>query len=105
MILWLGWFGFNGGSVLSADPALTSITLVNTCLAAAAGGCPDYHYIDHLDTPQYQALSAACKEEIIWNKCIADRTPERFFVGNEFKGFFNMDFNLTHPECTVGFYD
>ena len=38
LILWLGWFGFNGGSVLSADPALTSITLVTTCLAAAAGG-------------------------------------------------------------------
>ena len=38
VILWLGWFGFNGGSVLSADPALTSVTLVNTCLAAAAGG-------------------------------------------------------------------
>ena len=38
VILWLGWFGFNGGSVLSADPSLTSLTLVNTCLAAAAGG-------------------------------------------------------------------
>jgi Amt family ammonium transporter len=37
-ILWLGWFGFNGGSVLSADPELTSLTLVTTCLAAAAGG-------------------------------------------------------------------
>ena len=37
-ILWLGWFGFNGGSVLSADPALTSLVLVTTCLAAAAGG-------------------------------------------------------------------
>lgn len=37
-ILWLGWFGFNGGSVLSADPSLTSITLVTTCLSAAAGG-------------------------------------------------------------------
>jgi Amt family ammonium transporter len=37
-LLWLGWFGFNGGSVLSADPALTSLTLVTTCLAAAAGG-------------------------------------------------------------------
>ncbi|PKG53603.1 MULTISPECIES: ammonium transporter [Olleya] len=38
LILWLGWFGFNGGSVLSADPSLTSLTLVTTCLAAASGG-------------------------------------------------------------------
>jgi len=38
LILWLGWFGFNGGSVLSADPASTSLTLVTTCLSAAAGG-------------------------------------------------------------------
>ena len=37
-LLWLGWFGFNGGSVLSADPAAVSLTLVTTCIAAAAGG-------------------------------------------------------------------
>jgi Amt family ammonium transporter len=37
-LLWLGWFGFNGGSVLSADPEATSRVLVMTCLAAAAGG-------------------------------------------------------------------
>ena len=37
-LLWLGWFGFNGGSVLSADPNLVSLTLVTTCIAAAAGG-------------------------------------------------------------------
>jgi Amt family ammonium transporter len=37
-ILWLGWFGFNGGSVLSADPGKTSLVLVTTCLAAASGG-------------------------------------------------------------------
>lgn len=36
-ILWLGWFGFNGGSVLSADPGLTSLVLVTTSLAASAG--------------------------------------------------------------------
>lgn len=36
-LLWLGWFGFNGGSVLSADPTLTSLVLVTTSLAAAAG--------------------------------------------------------------------
>jgi Amt family ammonium transporter len=38
LILWLGWFGFNGGSVLSADPALTSLVLTTTSLSAAAGG-------------------------------------------------------------------
>jgi len=38
LILWLGWFGFNGGSVLSADPALTSLVLTTTSLAASAGG-------------------------------------------------------------------
>lgn len=37
-LLWLGWFGFNGGSVLSGDPALTSFVLVTTSLAACAGG-------------------------------------------------------------------
>ena len=42
LILWLGWFGFNGGSVLSADPALTSLVLVTTCLAAAAGGIASF---------------------------------------------------------------
>lgn len=36
-LLWFGWFGFNGGSVLSADPAAISLVLVNTSLAAAAG--------------------------------------------------------------------
>jgi len=36
-LLWLGWFGFNGGSVLSADPEATSRVLVTTALAAAAG--------------------------------------------------------------------
>ncbi len=36
-LLWLGWFGFNGGSVLSANPGMVSYVLVTTCLAAAAG--------------------------------------------------------------------
>jgi len=41
-LLWLGWFGFNGGSVLSADPGLVSFVLVTTSLAAAAGGLAGY---------------------------------------------------------------
>jgi Amt family ammonium transporter len=36
-LLWLGWFGFNGGSVLSADPGGVSYVLTSTSLAAAAG--------------------------------------------------------------------
>ena len=36
-LLWLGWFGFNGGSVLSGDPLLTSLVLVNTTLGACGG--------------------------------------------------------------------
>ena len=37
-LLWLGWFGFNGGSVLSADPDKTSFVLVTTTMAACTGG-------------------------------------------------------------------
>jgi ammonium transporter, Amt family len=36
-LLWIGWFGFNGGSVLSADPASVSYVFVTTALAACAG--------------------------------------------------------------------
>ncbi len=36
-LLWLGWFGFNGGSVLSGDPVATSFVLVNTTLGACGG--------------------------------------------------------------------
>jgi len=36
-LLWLGWFGFNGGSVLSADPGVVSLVFVTTSLAASAG--------------------------------------------------------------------
>lgn len=42
-ILWFGWFGFNGGSTVSAtgDSALTAMSsiFVNTNLAAAAAAC------------------------------------------------------------------
>lgn len=37
-LLFLGWFGFNGGSVLSAAPEGVSFVFVTTALAAAAGG-------------------------------------------------------------------
>ena len=37
MFIWIGWFGFNGGSTLALNDAVPQI-LVNTLLAAAAGG-------------------------------------------------------------------
>tara|TARA_R110002111_G_scaffold28010_1_gene60167 strand:+ start:9241 stop:10473 length:1233 start_codon:yes stop_codon:yes gene_type:complete len=36
-LLWFGRFGFNGGSVLSADPGTVSLVFVTTALAGAAG--------------------------------------------------------------------
>ncbi len=37
-LLWFGWFGFNGGSELSADPQGVSYVLVTTTFAACGGG-------------------------------------------------------------------
>ncbi len=37
-MLWVGWFGFNAGSALSAGPLATS-AFINTQFAAAAGAC------------------------------------------------------------------
>ncbi|EKB50237.1 ammonium transporter [Cecembia lonarensis] len=36
-LLWFGWFGFNGGSVLSADPGEVSLVFVTTAIAGASG--------------------------------------------------------------------
>jgi len=36
-LLWFGWFGFNGGSVLSGDPGQVSFVFVTTFIAGCAG--------------------------------------------------------------------
>lgn len=54
-LLWFGWFGFNGGSVLSADPAGVSFVFVTTALAACAGALASMVttqiVMKHLDAP------------------------------------------------------
>lgn len=36
-LLWFGWFGFNAGSVFSADPVSVSLVVLNTAICGAAG--------------------------------------------------------------------
>ncbi|ELK46666.1 ammonium transporter [Bacillus sp. SB49] len=45
-ILWFGWFGFNGGSTLAADPSLVPSVIATTLLSASAGiiGSAFYSY-------------------------------------------------------------
>jgi ammonium transporter, Amt family len=61
MLLWLGWFGFNGGSVLNADAELVSLVFVTTSLAAAAGviGAAITGYIKFKSNDLTMALNGA----------------------------------------------
>ena len=54
----------------------------------------------NLDTKEYQALSAKCKEELIWRLTLQDPRREGFFRGYEFEGLFNQDMNLTYDAVT-----
>ncbi len=38
LILWLGWFGFNPGSVMAADPGAITHIALTTNMAGAVGG-------------------------------------------------------------------
>lgn len=37
-VLWFGWFGFNPGSTMAADPDAIARVAINTCIAGALGG-------------------------------------------------------------------
>lgn len=51
---------------------------------------------DHFDTPEYQALPAICKHEMIWRKVLQDDTRERFYTGTEFQSLFSQDMNQSY---------
>ena len=51
MVLWLGWFGFNGGSVLSANAATVSQVLTTTSIAAASGAITAYFVTRVMNKP------------------------------------------------------
>ena len=72
LILWLGWFGFNPGSTMAADPEAISLIALNTNMAAAAGcltataaawlllGKPDLSMILNGTLAGLVAITAAC---------------------------------------------
>lgn len=48
LLIWFGWFGFNGGSTLALNDQVPTI-LLNTCLGAIWGGfiASTLHYLEH----------------------------------------------------------
>ncbi|TCS38193.1 ammonium transporter [Reinekea marinisedimentorum] len=71
MLLWFGWFGFNGGSTLVLN-AQVPVVILNTCLAAAWGGLAavaiGYYRQRYIDVPNLMngviaglvAITACC---------------------------------------------
>jgi len=81
-LLWFGWYGFNGGSVLSADPAAVSLVFVTTSLAAACGVLssmfiswfinkkPDYTITANGALAGLVGITAGADVVSIWSACI-----------------------------------
>lgn len=73
-LLWLGWFGFNAGSAMAADPEIISTVAFNTTMSAAAGiisavivsevliGKPDLSMIINGALAGLVAITAGCAD-------------------------------------------
>ncbi len=78
LVLWLGWFGFNPGSTMAADPLAIAHISVTTAMAAAAGvasacayawlriGKPDLSMIINGALAGLVAITAPCDGVAIW---------------------------------------
>lgn len=81
MILWFGWFGFNGGSTLGMTPDVPQI-LVNTAIAAAAGmvgaliigwplsGHPDVGFVLNGSLAGLVGITAAAPFVVEWQAAV-----------------------------------
>ena len=58
--------------------------------------CPNMEHLEHFDTPDYQAMSAACKKELIWKRVTDSDTVNRYFVATEFTKMFSEDPNMLY---------
>ena len=89
---------------LTFAAALFAVAVSANEAEAEKGGYADDYYCDvkgmkdqvYLDTDKYQALSARCKQDIIWERITRDRTVQRFFTGNDMQSFFDEDINVDY---------
>jgi len=82
LILWLGWFGFNPGSTMAADPGAIALIALNTNMAAAAGclaatatawvmlGKPDLSMIINGTLAGLVAITAPCNAVTVGSSVI-----------------------------------
>ena len=75
----------------------------NEAEAEKVGYADDYYcdvesFLDqvYLDTSKYQALSAQCKQDIIWERVLRSKEVQRFFTGNDMQDWFDDDLNVDY---------
>ena len=85
-------------AVLNATETETEAERRRPVLYNADYNCPVKAFLklENLDTDDYQALSASCKMDILWERVTRSKVVERFFTGNDLKGFFEDDINLSY---------
>lgn len=97
LILWFGWFGFNGGSALGAtgdNSAAIQVVCMNTTLAAAAGGLTTFLLIMVIDKIECVAslsngllaglvsITAGCDSSNEWWSLLIGTVAGFIFVGS-----------------------